>query len=67
MGMQTTYGIGKLVPSSQTILEDHLRKTLTHSAGLQMWKPYHNKNMPRVPHSVFGDFPKEYMKPLYAG
>ena len=28
----------------------------------QQWKPYHNANLPRVNHSVFGDFPKEYMK-----
>ena len=25
------------------------------------WKPYHNKNMSRINHSVFGDFPKENM------
>ena len=33
------------------------------TSGVQ-WKPYHNANLPRVNHSVFGDFPKEYMKNL---
>ena len=27
-----------------------------------LWKPYHNKNMPRAQHSAFGDFPKEIMQ-----
>lgn len=30
------------------------------TSGTQ-WKPYHNKNLPRNPHSAFGDFPKNFM------
>jgi hypothetical protein len=43
------------------ILEDHLKKCLSMTSGSQ-WKPYHNKNMPRNPHSAFGDFPNEKRK-----
>jgi hypothetical protein len=25
------------------------------------WKQYDNQNLPRNPHSAFGDFPKDYM------
>lgn len=25
------------------------------------WKQYDNRNLPRNPHSAFGDFPKDYM------
>ena len=56
-----TYGNGRIVPAGQAIIEDHLKKTLSMTSGTQ-WKPYYNKNMPRVNHSVFGDFPKDYLK-----
>jgi len=36
------------------------------TSGTQ-WKPYFNKNMPRVNHSVFGDFPKDYLKKAAMG
>ena len=26
------------------------------------WKQYDNNNLPRNPHSAFGDFPTDYMK-----
>ena len=56
-----TYGNGRIVPAGQAIIEDHLKKCLSMTSGTQ-WKPYYNKNMPRVNHSVFGDFPKDYLK-----
>ncbi len=33
----------------------------------EMWKPYHNKNLPRAQHSAFGDFPKDYIKKVSNG
>lgn len=33
----------------------------------QQWKAYNNTNLPRANHSVFGDFPKDYMKKKEAG
>ena len=56
-----TYGNGRIVPAGQAIIEDHLKKTLSMTSGVA-WKPYNNKNMPRVNHSVFGDFPQDYLK-----
>jgi len=47
------------------ILEDHLKKCLSMTSGVT-WKPYKNKNLPRNPHSAFGDFPADYMKGLSA-
>ena len=55
-----TYSPIKTMPSSQMILEDHLKKCLSMTSA-QQWKPYHNKNLPRAQHSAFGDFPKEYI------
>lgn len=52
----TTFSPVRTQPSSQMILEDHLRKCLSMSGGSQ-WKPYHNKLLPRNPDSAFGDFP----------
>ena len=43
------------------ILEDHLKKCLSLTSGSK-WQPYQNKNLPRNPHSAFGDFPPDYMK-----
>ena len=59
--MQPTYGVGRVAPASQMILEDQLKKCLSMTSGAQ-WKPYHNKNLPRAQHSAFGDFPKEFLK-----
>ena len=59
--MQPNYGVGRVAPAGQMILEDHLKKCLSMTSGTQ-WKPYHNKNLPPVAHSAFGDFPKDYMK-----
>jgi len=61
-----TYGNGRIVPAGQAIIEDHLKKCLSMTSGTA-WKPYYNKNMPRVNHSVFGDFPKDYLKKKEAG
>ena len=58
---QAQYGVGRVAPAGQMILEDHLKKCLSMTSGTQ-WKPYHNKNLPPVAHSAFGDFPKDYMK-----
>ena len=43
------------------ILEDHLKKCLSMTSG-KTWKQYDNQNLPRNPHSAFGDFPNDYMK-----
>jgi len=59
--LQPTYGVGRVAPASQMILEDHLKKCLSMTSA-QQWKPYHNKNLPRAQHSAFGDFPKGYVK-----
>lgn len=59
--MQPTYGVGRVAPASQMILEDHLKKCLSMTSG-DKWKPYNNKNLPRAQHSAFGDFPKDWMK-----
>ena len=64
--MQPTYGVGRVAPASQMILEDHLKKCLSMTSGAQ-WKPYTNKNLPRAQHSAFGDFPKEFMQTKKAG
>ena len=59
--MQPTYGVGRVAPASQMILEDHLKKCLAMTSGNKL-KPYNNKNLPRDKHSAFGDFPKDWMK-----
>ena len=64
--MQPTYGVGRVAPASQMILEDHLKKCLSMTSG-EKWKPYHNKNLPRAQHSAFGDFPKDFMNKKSAG
>lgn len=64
--MQPTYGVGRVAPAGQMILEDHLKKCLSMTGGKQ-WKPYANKNLPRAQHSAFGDFPKEFMAKKAAG
>jgi hypothetical protein len=45
--MQPTYGVGRVAPAGQMILEDHLKKCLSMTSA-QQWKPYHNKNLPRA-------------------
>jgi len=37
-----------------------LKKCLSMTSG-KTWKQYHNPNLPRNPHSAFGDFPADYM------
>ena len=64
--MQPNYGVGRVAPAGQMILEDHLKKCLSMTSA-QQWKPYHNKNLPRAQHSAFGDFPNEYMKKAALG
>jgi len=59
--MQPSYGQSRVSPATQNILEDHLKKCLSMTNG-NRWEPYQNRNLPRAQHSVFGDFPKEYMK-----
>ncbi len=53
---------GMIMPKTsyagQMIIEDHLKKCLAKTTN-EPFKPYANKNLPRVNHSPFGDFPKE--------
>jgi len=58
--MQPTYGVGRVAPASQMILEDHLKQCLSLTSGTR-WKPYNNRNLPRAQHSAFGDFPKDWV------
>ena len=51
----------KINHGSSMIVEDQLKKVLTRTTGNQ-WKFNDNKLIPRSQHSVFGDFPKEYLK-----
>jgi len=64
--MQPTYGVGKVNPASQLLVEDHLKKCLSKTTT-KTWKPYDNPNLPRAQHSAFGDFPKDYLKRKAAG
>ena len=64
--MQAATGFGRVAPATQMLMEDHLKKLLTMTSG-DKWKPYANKNLPRVQHSPFGDFPADYMKKKKAG
>ena len=59
--LQPTYGVGRVAPASQMILEDHLKQCLSLTSGTK-WKPYNNRNLPRAQHSAFGDFPKDWVK-----
>ena len=43
------------------VVEDHLKKVITMTKG-KVWNPYDNKLIPRANHSVFGDYPADYMK-----
>ena len=51
----------KINYASSMIVEDHLKKVVTMTRG-KTWKASDNKLVPRSNHSVFGDFPVEYMK-----
>ena len=53
--------IPKISYASTMIVEDHLKKMLTANTN-QPFKPSHNKNLPKMKHSPFGDFPADYMK-----
>ena len=64
--MQPLYGVGKVNPASQLLVEDHLRKCLSKTTA-ETWRAYKNPNLPRAQHSAFGDFPKDYIKPKAAG
>ena len=46
--------------ASSMIVEDHLKRMLSMTHG-RFWTPYDNRLLPRAPHSVFGDFPKELL------
>ena len=46
--------------ASSMIVEDHLKKVITSTAG-RKWKASDNKLLPKSNHSVFGDFPADYM------
>ena len=63
---QAQYGVGRVAPAGQMILEDHLKKCLSKTTT-KTWKPYDNPNLPRAQHSAFGDFPKDYLKAKAAG
>lgn len=46
--------------ASSMIVEDHLKQMLSKTQG-KFWKPSDNFLLPRRPHCVFGDFPKEML------
>ena len=46
--------------ASSMVVEDHLKKVVSRSSA-HAWKPTNNTKLPRVQHSAFGDFPKDYM------
>jgi len=46
--------------ASHLVVEDHLKKVVSRSQA-KAWKPTNNNKLPRVQHSAFGDFPKDYM------
>lgn len=46
--------------ASTLILEDHLKGILSKTAN-QNYKPWKSDNVPRNPHSPFGDFPQEFL------
>ena len=52
--------IYKSNPSSQLLVEDSLKIMLNKSKGIG-YKKINNKYAPRNKHSVFGDFPKDFM------
>lgn len=54
----------KINYASSMIVEDHLKKVLTCTKG-KAWKFSDNKLLPKSQHSVFGDFPQDYMKNMY--
>lgn len=64
--MAPSYGVGRVAPAGQMILEDHLKKCLSMTSGTK-WKAYANKNLPRAQHSAFGDFPSDFMKKKAVG
>lgn len=47
--------------ASTLILEDHMKGILSKAAN-QNYKPWKAENVPRNPHSPFGDFPSEFLK-----
>lgn len=50
----------KINYASSMIVEDELKKFLAKTGG-KGWKFSMNKLLPRSQHSVFGDFPREYL------
>jgi len=50
----------KINHASSMIVEDHLKKVLSKTGG-KPWKFQNNTLLPRSQHSVFGDFPKNYL------
>ena len=50
----------KINYASSMIVEDHLRQMLSKTQG-KFWKPSDNLLLPRRPHCVFGDFPKDML------
>ena len=47
--------------ASNLILEDHVRKLMS-KGGPKIIEAKQDKKVPRVQHSPFGDFPKDYME-----
>lgn len=58
--MSTTFG--RNTAASNMIIEDHIKKVLTKtSADKKLFiEAKNSKLVPRVNHSPFGDFPKDY-------
>jgi len=56
----TGAAIPKISYASTMIVEDHLKKMLSANSN-KPFKPSDNKNLPKMKHSPFGDFPADYM------
>jgi hypothetical protein len=58
--MSTTFG--RNTAASNMIIEDHINKVLTKTAKEKkvFIEPKNSRLVPRLQHSPFGDFPKDY-------
>jgi hypothetical protein len=59
-GSGTGLAMPKISYASTLIVEDHLKKLLTSNTA-KPFRAFHNKLLPRVKHSAFGDFPADKM------
>jgi hypothetical protein len=50
----------KISYAASMIVEDHLKKMLSANSN-KPFKPYDNKNLPKMKHSPFGDYPADFL------